>query len=75
MNTSSRGATLAVTGMTCTHCEHHVAEALTNAGATEVLADHHRGLAQFVWPLSATEEDLRAAVTEAGYTPGVLTIE
>ncbi|NQV97642.1 MAG: heavy-metal-associated domain-containing protein [Acidimicrobiaceae bacterium] len=75
MDTSSRRATLAVAGMTCTHCEHHVAEALTNAGVTEALADHHRGTAQFVWPLSATEEDLRTAVTEAGYVPGTITIE
>ena len=75
MDTSTRKATLAVTGMTCTHCEQHVAEALTNAGVTEVLADHQRGVARFAWPLSATEADLRTAVTEAGYTPGALIIE
>ena len=75
MATARRRATLAVTGMTCTHCEHRVAEALTNAGVTEALADHHRGIAQFVWPASATEEDLRTAVTEAGYITGVLSIE
>lgn len=75
MNTSTRRATLAVTGMTCTNCERHVAEALTNAGVTEVLADHHRGVARFVWPASASEEDLRNAVTEAGYVPGTITIE
>lgn len=75
MDTSTRKATLAVAGMTCTHCEQHVAEALTSAGASEASADHHRGIAQFVWPISATEADLRTAVTEAGYTPGALIIE
>ena len=75
MDTSTRKATLEVAGMTCTNCEHHVAEALTNAGVSEASADHHRGVARFVWPMSATEEDLRIAVTEAGYTPGALTIE
>lgn len=75
MNASSRKATLEVAGMTCTHCEHHVAEALTKVGVTEALADHHRGVAQFEWSASATEEDLRAAVTEAGYTPGALSVE
>ena len=75
MNTSRRGATLEVLGMTCTNCERHVAEALTNAGVTEVLADHHRGVARFVWPTSASEEDLRNAVIEAGYVPGAITVE
>ena len=75
MDTSRRKATLKVAGMTCTNCERHVAEALSNAGVTEVLADHHRGIAQFVWPMSASEEELRTAVTEAGYEPGALTIE
>jgi len=75
MDTSRRRATLKVAGMTCSNCEHHVAEALTNAGVTEASADHHRGIAQFVWPASASEEDLRTAVTEAGYVPGTITVE
>ena len=75
MDTSIRKATLTVAGMTCSNCERHVAEALTNAGVTEASADHHRGVARFVWPMSASEEDLRYAVTEAGYKPGALTIE
>ena len=75
MDTSRRIANLEVLGMTCTNCERHVAESLTNAGVTEVSADHHRGVARFVWPMSASEEDLRKAVSEAGYKPGALTIE
>ena len=75
MDTSRRIANLEVLGMTCTNCERHVAEALLSAGVTEASADHHRGVARFVWPMSASEEDLRNAVTEAGYKHGALTIE
>lgn len=75
MNVSGRMATLEVAGMTCTNCEHHVADALNNAGAIEASADHHRGIAKFVWPTSASEDDLRAAVIEAGYTPGAINVD
>lgn len=67
-------ATLEVAGMTCSNCERHVSDALKKTGAVEVSADHHRGIATFDWPTSVSEEDLRAAVIEACYTPGTLSI-
>jgi mercuric reductase len=75
MTAPDRQATLEVTGMTCEACEHHVADALTKAGAVDASADFRRGVAGFAWPDSVTEEGLRGAVTEAGYTPGQLTAD
>lgn len=68
-------ATLEVAGMTCTGCEHHVIAALEEAGAVQVSADFHRGVARFVLPEDASEAGLRAALTGAGYTPGALRAE
>lgn len=72
MTTPNRFAELSVAGMTCDSCERHVAGALERAGARHAAADFRRGLARFEWPEGVAEADLRAAVAEAGYTPGEL---
>ena len=59
-------------GMTCIHCEKTVAEALTGAGASKVEASWRDGRATLD-TVDATDEQLKAAVEEAGYT--VITIE
>ena len=55
-----------IQGMTCAHCETTVADALTDAGALEVIADWRAGQAQFD-PAAAGDDQLSAAVEAAGY--------
>src|SRR5262249_61310263 len=55
-----------IQGMTCTHCEKTVAEALTTAGARRVVADCRRGQA-VLDASSASNHQLSAAVEAAGY--------
>src|SRR5215471_1675119 len=55
-----------IQGMTCTHCEKTVAEALTTAGARRVVADWRRGQA-VLDASSASNHQLSAAVEAAGY--------
>src|SRR6266700_1671552 len=70
--------TMSVGGMTCASCEHHVTRALEQAGAAQVTASWRRGEASFTWPGGApdgvTEEGLRAAIEQAGYTPRQLRV-
>ena len=61
-----------IQGMTCAHCEKTVAEALTDAGALDVVADWRAGQARFN-AAEVRDEQLSAAVEEAGYR--VLSIE
>lgn len=61
-----------IEGMTCVHCEKTVAEALTAAGAGQVETGWVEGRATFDAG-AAGDEQLRAAVEEAGYR--VLSIE
>ena len=75
MTGTTRRATLEVAGMTCTDCEHHVAAALERAGAEQASADFRLGVARFALPWGVDEAGLRAAVTQAGYTPGTLRAE
>ncbi len=75
MTGTTRRATLEVAGMTCTGCEHHVAAALERAGAEQASADFRLGVARFALPWGVDEAGLRAAVTQAGYTPGTLRAE
>jgi len=61
--------TLPVLGMTCAACQHHVEEALRNTTGVEsarVDLMAHRASVVFN-PLSATPEQLVAAIREAGY--------
>ena len=55
-----------IEGMTCVHCEKTVAEALTAAGARQVETGWVGGRAAFEAG-EATDEQLKAAVEEAGY--------
>ncbi|MCL6095558.1 MAG: mercury(II) reductase [Actinobacteria bacterium] len=71
-NFSLHPAIIEVKGMTCDDCAHHVMSALENAGAREVSVAWRDGKANFIWPDGVLEEDLRAAITEAGYRPGKL---
>jgi copper chaperone CopZ len=62
--------TLSVDGMSCTHCEGTVEEALREvSGVTDVAADHERGEVRI-----EGDVDLSAAaraVEDAGYTPRI----
>jgi mercuric reductase len=75
MNGTTRRATLEVTGMTCTDCEHHVTAALERAGAEQASADFGLGVARFALPWGVDEAGLRTAVNQAGYTSGTLRTE
>ena len=56
-----------VTGMTCGHCEMSVKEEVGEiAGVTDVTADHSTG-AVSVSGEGFTDEQVAAAITEAGY--------
>ena len=56
-----------VTGMTCGHCEMSVKEEVSDiAGVTEVTADHATG-AVSVSGEGFTDEQVAAAIAEAGY--------
>ncbi len=57
-----------VEGMTCGHCEMSVKEEIAEIeGVTEVVADHNSG-AVAVTGENFTDEQVVAAVKEAGYT-------
>lgn len=59
--------TYTVTGMTCGHCEMSVKEEVGEiAGVTEVTADHATG-AVSVSGEGFTDEQVAAAIAEAGY--------
>ena len=75
MTGTTRRAILEVAGMTCTDCGHHVAAALERAGAEQPSADFRLGVARFALRWGVDEAGLRAAVTQAGYTPGTLRAE
>jgi mercuric reductase len=72
---NARHVQLDIAGMTCDACERHVTAALEGAGATDVAADHRRGIATFRLGDTTTDDELRAAITNAGYTPRALHIE
>jgi len=71
-NTSPTRLRMRVEGMTCTNCEHHVQQALRDAGAINVDADFRRGETAFSMPGASDEGKLRAAVDQAGYRPGTI---
>jgi mercuric reductase len=66
---NQRRAELAITGMTCDSCAHHVTKALHGAGAQAVEVDWRGGVAWFGWPAGVSEDSLRDAVLDAGYQP------
>jgi mercuric reductase len=56
-----------IEGMTCVHCEKTIAEALTSVGASKVEANWRDGRATLDAG-NATDEQLKTAIEEAGYT-------
>src|SRR5258708_680491 len=66
------GHLIRIHGMTCAQCEDTVAQALSAAGARDVVAEWHTGHARFQ-AASASDQELAVAVEEAGYR--VLSIE
>jgi mercuric reductase len=75
MTATPRYVTLEVAGMTCDACAHHVTQALTAVGAADASANFRDGTARFAWPAKGGEEQVRAAIVEAGYTPGAFRVE
>ncbi|MFI5533338.1 heavy-metal-associated domain-containing protein [Kitasatospora sp. NPDC051853] len=64
----SSTVTYSVTGMTCGHCEKSVHEEVSALpGVLEVLADAKAGTVTVSSDAPVDEEQLRAAVDEAGY--------
>lgn len=59
---------ISVEGMMCSHCENRVEQALLKTGKVEdPRADHETGTVRFK-NLSATAEEIKQAVEDAGYT-------
>jgi copper chaperone len=65
-----------IQGMTCAHCARSVSEELSGLdGVTSVTVDVDAGTATVVSTAALAEDDVRAAVDEAGYVlarPGLL---
>lgn len=60
--------TLAVEGMACDGCEQNVEQALQKLeGVTRVTADHEADSVEVVVSDDTSDEDLSAAIREAGY--------
>jgi copper chaperone CopZ len=60
--------TFAVSGMTCEHCDHHVGEALAAIdGVESVSADYRTGDATVVSTRPLGDDEVSAALEEAGY--------
>lgn len=64
--------TISVSGLSCDGCERNVESALTNLeNVSRVEADHENGRVEVVVDEGVTEDDLHAAIREAGYeVPG-----
>jgi len=64
-----------VDGMSCKHCVMHVTEALKGvSGVKDAVVNLEQGTAVVDVDASVSDEALRAAVTEVGYTPSTITI-
>lgn len=65
---STATAVFTVSGMSCGHCEKSVSEEIgALPGVTEVSADAKAGTVTVASERPLTDEDVRAAVDEAGY--------
>ena len=59
---------LSVTGMSCNGCEQNVTSALNNLdGVNRVEADHEADTVEVVADDSVTDDDIHAAIEQAGY--------
>lgn len=56
-----------VEGMSCGHCVNHVSEALKEIGAKDVEVSLDKNLATAEIDDAITDEDIKAAIDEAGY--------
>lgn len=57
-----------IAGMTCDHCDHHVGTALAGIdGVTSAAADFRIGEATVVSDRELSDEEVSAALEEAGY--------
>jgi Cu+-exporting ATPase len=57
-----------ISGMTCENCDHHVSEALIGLeGVSSVSADYRTGEAVVVAERSLSDDEVAAALEEAGY--------
>ena len=65
-----------VDGMTCGHCERHVAEALSKVPgvASASASTVERRAVVTADPTVAAIDELRAAIADAGYVPGQITV-
>lgn len=60
--------TIHIEGMMCSHCEKHVQEALQAVdGITQADVSHEKGVAVVCMEKEVSDEQLRKAVTDAGY--------
>ena len=60
--------TIAVSGMSCTGCEQNVEQALKNLeGVSRVEADHQGETVEVVVDDDVADEDVHAAIEQAGY--------
>jgi len=67
---SSQHVSLPGAGMTCTHCEEAVTEAVHEAGGRDASADFRRGQTVFTLPAELSLGDIQAAIRHTGYEPG-----
>ena len=56
-----------IEGMSCGHCVKHVSEALKDLGAKDVEVNLERKLATAEISEDITDEDIKAALEDAGY--------
>ena len=62
--------TLKIEGMMCGMCEAHIADVIRKkvSDAKKVSASHSKGIATFLSEAAPSEEELKKAITETGYT-------
>jgi mercuric reductase len=63
---------LEVGGMTCPSCEHHVEQAVRQAGVSDATADFRRNEVVFTVEGEPDEMSFKEAVKSSGYVPGLL---
>jgi copper chaperone len=58
---------LLINGMSCKHCVHHVTEALEELGAKNIIVSLEKKSAEFEASDNITDEEIKAAIEDAGY--------
>ncbi len=62
--------TLEIQGMSCSHCEGRVADALNSLPGVQAVVNHKKNQAVITITGEVSDETLKEAVREAGYEPG-----